>query len=136
MFNNAISVIILNPSLTKVLFIQQYNRHSNVLVAGYINKGENAIETLIREVKEEVDLNVTRYYFNDSKYFAPSNTLMTNFIAVVDSEAFTTAEDEVDQAAWFPLEEAETAIRPESLAKRFLLTALPKINNIKKGLLI
>ena len=32
-----------------------------VLVAGYITKGENAKETLIREIKEEVNLNAVSY---------------------------------------------------------------------------
>ncbi|MBO6046878.1 MAG: NUDIX domain-containing protein [Erysipelotrichaceae bacterium] len=126
-FSCAISTVIINPSHTKVCFIQQYGRHSNVLVAGYINKGENAIETLIREVKEEVGLNVVEYHFNDTQYFAPTNTLMFNFISVVDSEEFIRNTLEVDHVEWFPIEEARERIRPHSLAKYFLTQALPKI---------
>lgn len=129
-FNCAISTVIINQAHTKVLFIQQYNRHSNVLVAGYISKGENAIETLKREVKEEVGLDVIDYYFNDTKYFEPSNTLMINFISVVDSEAIRINDGEVDQAKWFDLEDALTEIRPNSLAKQFVTTAVKKIKNL------
>lgn len=48
MFNSAISTIIFNPTKDKILLIKQYGKDFNVLVAGYIIKGENAKETLIR----------------------------------------------------------------------------------------
>ncbi len=50
-FSSAISAIVLNPDKNKVLLIQQYERKDNILVAGYINKGENAEQTLVREIK-------------------------------------------------------------------------------------
>ena len=75
MFNSAISTIIFNPTKDKILLIKQYGKNFNVLVAGYITKGENAKETLIREIKEEVNLNVVDYTYNDNEYYQPSNTL-------------------------------------------------------------
>ena len=42
MFNSAISTIIFNPTKDKILLIKQYGKDFNVLVAGYITKGENA----------------------------------------------------------------------------------------------
>ena len=42
MFNSAISTIIFNPTKDKILLIKQYGKDFNVLVAGYIIKGENA----------------------------------------------------------------------------------------------
>lgn len=131
-FSSGISTVILSPDLSQVLFIQQYNRPSNILVAGYIMKGENAIETLKREVKEEVDLELSSYMFNDSKYFERTNTLMTNFISVASSTKFHIAKDEVDKAHWYPIEDALKEIRPNSLAKQFVETALPKIQEIKR----
>ena len=79
MFNSAISTIIFNPTKDKILLIKQYGKDFNVLVAGYIIKGENAKETLIREIKEEVNLNVIDYTYNDNEYYQPSNTLMHNY---------------------------------------------------------
>ena len=58
-------------------------------------------------------------HFNESRYFAPSNTLMLNF-------AVTVAEDEaqpnweIDAWRWFSREEARGAILPGSMAARFL----------------
>lgn len=79
MFNSAISTIIFNPTKDKILLIKQYGKDFNVLVAGYITKGENAKETLIREIKEEINLNVIDYTYNDNEYYQPSNTLMHNY---------------------------------------------------------
>ena len=59
-------------------------RDSYILVAGYVNKGEDAEDAVIREIREEMDLKVLECHFNRSHYFAPSNTLMLNFTAIVE----------------------------------------------------
>lgn len=51
-FSTAISTAVLNKERNKVLLIRQYNMKDYILLAGYINRGETAEETLIREVKE------------------------------------------------------------------------------------
>lgn len=134
-FHSAISAIIFNPDQDKILLIQQYGKTANILVAGYINKGENANEALLREIKEEVSLNVTHYEYNDNEYFAKTNTLIHNFIVDVDSEAFQTNE-EVDKAQWFTIEEAVQQIKEKSLAKQFLFKALHTLKRSEKLFLI
>ena len=126
-FNTAISTAVLNTDKNKVLLIQQYNRPDYILVAGYINKGENAELTLIREVKEEVGLNVVGIEYVRSLYYEPSNTLMLNYITIVDSEDLSQVTSEVDKAVWFSLEEAAASIKKDSLAETFLLAALKKL---------
>ena len=111
-FNSAISTIIFNPTKDKILLIKQYGKDFNVLVAGYITKGENAKETLIREIKEEVSLNVVEYTYNDNEYYQPSNTLMHNY--------------EVDEAHWYSIEESRKEIKQGSLAHSFLERYLKK----------
>mgnify|MGYP001774855617 FL=1 len=69
MFNSAISAIIFNPDKTKILLIQQYGKKDNILVAGYISKGENAKQALLREIEEEVNLKISSYIYNDNEYF-------------------------------------------------------------------
>lgn len=122
-FNSAISCIILNKTKDKVLLIKQYSKPYYVLVAGYINKGENAIETVRREVFEEVGLNVNEICFNDSKYFSPSNTCMFNFICISDSEEFV-LNHEVDEACWFNIVDSKKMIKENSLAQQFLFKYL------------
>lgn len=130
MYNSAISAIVFNPDKTKILLIRQYGRDHHILIAGYINKGENAKQALIRELKEEVDLNVVDYHYNDNEYFARTNTLIHNYAVVTDSEDFHLT-SEVDDAKWYDIEEVLTVIKPNSLAKHFVELCLEKRKYIK-----
>lgn len=127
-FSTAISTAVLNKEMDKILLIKQYNRPDYILLAGYINKGENAEATLIREVKEEVGLDIVAYEYMRSLYFEPSNTLMLNFISMADSEDLSRMSAEVDQAMWFTFEEAAREIKKNSLAETFLLAIIEKLN--------
>ncbi|MGE7615272.1 NAD(+) diphosphatase [Paenibacillus sp. NPDC101420] len=127
-FSTAISTAVLNRDMNKILLIQQYNRPDYILLAGYVNKGEDAETTLIREVKEEVGIDIVAYEYMRSLYFAPSNTLMLNFIGVADTEDLSQVSAEVDHAEWFTLEEAAIAIKKNSLAETFLLAIIEKLH--------
>lgn len=113
--------MILNPSKDRLLLIQQGGKAGYILTAGYVSLGEAVEETVVREVQEELSLLVTETRFLRSRYYEPSNTLMMNFISVVDSEHYSLKLDEVDLATWFTFSEAKKAIRPNSLAEQFLL---------------
>lgn len=130
-FNSAISTVIFNKTKDKILLIQQYGRKANILVAGYINKGENAKEALLREVQEEVGLKVNNYIYNDNVYFEKTNTLIHNYTSFVESEEFTLTK-EVDYAKWYSIEEAIREIKENSLAKQFLFLTLHKLGHSKK----
>lgn len=119
-FSTAISAIVLNKTKDKILLIKQYGRDAYILVAGYVNKGEDAEDTVVREIKEEAGLSVIETHFNHSHYFSPSNTLMLNWTAVVASETLH-PNKEIDSYAWFTFEEARNNIRKNSLAEEFLL---------------
>ena len=121
-FNSAISTVILSPDLKKILLIKQYGRKDNILVAGYVTKGENLETTLKREIKEEVNLEIKNYLYNDNQYYAPSNTLITNFI-VISKNTNIRLTNEVDDAL--------KVIKPQSLASYFLNKAVNKIKNIR-----
>lgn len=128
-FSTAMSTTLLSPGRDKALLIQQYGRARNVLVAGYLSKGENAEHAVVREIQEEVGLNVTHMAFVKSTYFGPSNTLMLHYLTVVDSEDLSGMTDEVDKAEWFPLEEARKQVLTPSLAQRFLFMALDRLEH-------
>lgn len=125
-FNSAISAIVFNPDKDKILLIQQYGKPYHVLVAGYINKGENAKEALVREIKEETGLSVVSYVYNDNEYYSKSNTLIHNYAVRVETEDFQLT-DEVDDAKWYGLDEVLDTIKPDSLAKSFLQRFLAKL---------
>lgn len=126
-YSTAMSTAIFNKGMDKLLLIQQYNRKDYILVAGYINKGEAAEAALVREVKEEVGLDVLSYRYMQSKYFEPSNTLMLNFYCVVDTEDLSHTNHEIDKASWFTIEEAKQQIKKNSLAEIFLLATIDQV---------
>jgi NAD+ diphosphatase len=102
-YNTAVSMIVMNKELDRVLLIKQYGRDSYILVAGYVNKGEDAEDAVSREIKEEMGLKVLECHFNRSHYFAPSNTLMLNFTAIVE-EQDADPNTEIDAYKWFSIE--------------------------------
>ncbi len=118
-FSTACSMIVLNPEKTKILLIQQYGREEYILVAGYVNKGEDAETAALREIREELGVEAAEIRFNRTHYFGPSNTLMINFRILLDSEEIHPNE-EIDSWQWFSLEEARERVRPNSLARDFL----------------
>jgi len=125
-YNTAVSMIVIDEANGKILLIKQYGRPFYVLVAGYITRGESAEDAVKREVLEETGLHVARCEFNKSRFFEPSNTLMINFAAFVDSDAVN-INYEVDSYQWFSFENAKKNIKPGSLAEEFLLNYLSKL---------
>lgn len=120
-FSVAVSMIVRNQK-DEVLLIKQYGKESYVLVAGYINIFENAEQTVIREVKEEIGLDVVELHFSASEYYEPTQTLMLNFECLVLEDDLSHMNDEVDEARWFSKEEALKQMKPNTLAKRFYMT--------------
>ena len=120
MFNVAVSMIVIDEETGKILLIQQYGKPSYILVAGYVNRGEEAEHAVIREVKEETGMNADRIKFNRTSFFEPSNTLMCNFTVFVKSAKTMQANNEIDSFNWFTPDEARTNIRQNSLASFFL----------------
>ena len=119
-FSVAVSVEIQSPDRKKILLIKQYGKDRYILVAGYINKGENAEDTVIREVKEELSMTVQKLSFLRSHYYAPSETLMLLY-AVTVSEKTAVPNREVDSWEWVPVESALSLTKPGGLAETFLL---------------
>lgn len=128
-FNTAVSAVVLTPDRKRVLLIQQYGKKRNVLVAGYVNRGETAEHALIREVAEEIHLRVTAYSYLKSLYFARSNTLMLSFCCIVDSDDLGQISEEIDSAAWYSFSEAKKEVMKQSIAEEFLLENLARLES-------
>lgn len=120
MYNVAVSMIVINEQNGTILLIKQYGKPSFVLVAGYVNHGEQVEHAVGREIKEETGMTVSRIQFNRTSFFEPSNTLMCNFTAFVKDDSELSTNAEIDSFQWFSPEEARQNIRPNSLAERFL----------------
>lgn len=132
-YSTAVSMEVLNPAHTHVLLIQQYGKTRNILVAGYVNRGERAEDAVVREVQEEIGIAVHDVRFERSSFFEPSNTLMLNFSCTARTDDLSHLTDEVDKAAWYPLEQAQAAIAPNSLAGAFLTHFLRRIGKVDEG---
>lgn len=123
--NVAVSMIILNPEETKVLYIKQYGTNKFRLVAGYTNKGESLEHTVYREMGEEIGRYPSSIKFNMSKYYEPSNTLIANYICKLTSEEVFPNE-EIDYYEWIDIKDALNEIRQAKLAKVFVENYLIK----------
>lgn len=90
-----------------------------VCVAGYIQCGETAEETAVREVKEELGLLVQSIHYTKSYYFEAKDMLMLAFEARVKKADFQLS-SEVDRADWLTFEEAHPKMRKGSVAIQLL----------------
>lgn len=121
-FSTAVSMIVRNCD-GNIILIRQYGRPRFILIAGYVNRGEDAEDAVRREVSEELGMTVTSMVFNRSRFYKPSNTLMLNFSVTV-KEKLPHPNREVDSYEIFTDEEAKENIAEGSLAQKFLLWAL------------
>lgn len=118
-FSVCCSMIVMDPEAKRILLIKQYGRVEYILVAGYVMKGEDAEQTVVREIREELGVSVKRIKFNRTHYFPPSNVLMVNFTVQLESEQLHPNE-EIDSFRWFTPEEARNNIHDGGLAQIFL----------------
>ena len=120
MYNVAVSMIVINEQTGEILLIKQYGRPSFILVAGYVNRGEQVEHAVCREIKEETGMTASHIKFNRTSFFEPSNTLMCNFTAYVKDSSELSPNSEIDSYQWFAPEDERLNIRPNSLASQFL----------------
>ncbi len=128
MYNVAVSMIVVDKETGKILLIQQYGQPAYILVAGYVNRGEQQEEAVVREVKEETGLEVVHMRFNRTQFYERSNTLMCNFTAFVKTAKALHINHEIDKCQWFSPDEARANILPNSLASYFLNSYLDEIH--------
>ena len=127
MYNVAVSMIVINKKTDKILLIKQYGRDVYILVAGYVNRGEQLEDAVVRELKEETGMTASHIRFNRTKFFEPSNTLMCNFTVYVDSDSELSTNKEIDSFNWFSFDDARKNIKPGSLAAEFLNAYLDEL---------
>jgi NAD+ diphosphatase len=72
------------------------------LIAGYVDVGESLEEALIREVKEEVGLDVKNIRYSMSQPWPLSGSMMIGFVAEADENQPVSIDNrEISEAAWF-----------------------------------
>jgi NAD+ diphosphatase len=72
------------------------------LIAGFVEIGETLEEAVKREVKEEVNLEISDIkYWNSQPWPFPNNTLMVGFTAMYKSGTIAVAPDEIEEAGFY-----------------------------------
>ncbi|MFY9394505.1 MAG: NUDIX domain-containing protein [Halanaerobiales bacterium] len=119
-FNVSVLVAVMKDD--KVLLIKQnYVSQNNwVLVAGYIQKGETAEETVFREVEEETGLKARECKYIESYFHVKNEMLMLGFLVSVDDDRCVPGK-EVDEINWFNINEAVDLIREGSTAQKHIM---------------
>lgn len=117
-FSSAVSLIIYNEKRDKMLLAYKAGYNHVAYIAGYLKKGESAEEAVIRELKEETGLDALSLHINGTAYFARSNTLMISFTVIVKEEKIV-VDKELEDAKFYPLEEAVSLMAKDSLVYQF-----------------
>jgi NAD+ diphosphatase len=100
--NPAVIVAIISDH--KILLARNTNFPGNwfSLIAGYVDIGESLEEALIREVKEEVGLEIKNIRYYKSQPWPLSGSMMIGFVAEADDSVPINADKkEIAEAAWF-----------------------------------
>lgn len=116
MFTTCVICAVVNEENEVALLRQNYVSTTNyVCVAGVMKLGESAEETAIREIKEEIGLDVETLEFIRSYPYEKKEMLMLGFKATVKKAEFITS-GEVDSAEWVKFEDAPDKLRGSSIA--------------------
>ena len=98
------AIIVAIISNDKILLARNANFVGNwySLIAGFVDVGETLEETLIREVKEEVGLDVRNIRYYKSQPWALSGSMMIGYVAEADENQPICIDGiEITDAAWF-----------------------------------
>ena len=116
MFTTSIIVAVVNEYNEIALLRQNYVSTTNyVCVAGIMKIGESAEETVIREVKEEIGIDVDDIRFIKSYPYEKKEMLMLGFRASCKKKEFHTS-GEVDAVEWVSLDKAPELLREGGIA--------------------
>lgn len=98
------AIIVAIISNNKILLARNTNFQGSwySLIAGYVDIGESLEETLVREVKEEVGVDVKNIRYYKSQPWPLSGSMMIGFVAEADENQPISIDDkEITDAAWF-----------------------------------
>ncbi|WP_103071048.1 NAD(+) diphosphatase [Aquimarina sediminis] len=96
--------------------------------AGFVEIGESLEDAVVREMKEEVNVDVVNLRYVDSQPWSFSSSIMVGFVAEVEDMTFKVDGEEIKDAAWFSAKQIKELTsknqlilsKPDSIA-RFLI---------------
>lgn len=112
-FGSCVIVLVANEYNEIALLQQNYMSTEHMtFVSGYITPGENAEETVMREVEEEIGIKLECLEYAGTHWFAKKDLLMHGFIGYAKKKEFVLS-SEVDDAIWVPALDIVDKIFPE-----------------------
>ena len=130
MFTTCIICAVVNEENEIALLRQNYVSATNyVCVAGVMKLGEAAEETAVREIKEEIGLDVETLEYIQSYPYEKKEMLMLGYKATVKKADFHVSQ-EVDSVEWVKLGNALEKLREGSIAWQLVKTVIEKIRII------
>lgn len=113
-FHSCVIVLTYNEFDEIVLARQGYlsDKYATI-TSGYIAPGETAEACALREVKEELGLELESLTYAGTHWFGPKDMLMHGFIGFAHKQELKLSV-EVDSAQWVPKEEAPKFMFPDS----------------------
>lgn len=121
-----IGAIILRPDRGAMLVVRKLNREAYIIPGGRPEDGETDLETLARELREELKLElVSAAFFGE--YVEPAafeNTLLTMRVYEVEVAGSPVVDNEITEAIWIDGRYADSGIALGSTLARHVVPAL------------
>ena len=105
MFSSCIIALVANEYHEIALLRQPSLSDRGVFVSGYITPGESAEDAAVREIKEELGLDVEKLESTGTFWFKKRGQLMHGSIAKVKKQELICSY-EIESASWVPVEKA------------------------------
>lgn len=117
------AMIVLVEKGDEILLARHKQRNNDVYtcLAGFIEAGESAEEAVVREIKEEVGLEVENVKYITSQAWPFPDQLMIAFTAQYKSGEIILQEDEIEEAFWFKRSDLPAIPKPGSVAWKLIM---------------
>lgn len=111
-FSSCVIIMVINEQNEIALLKQSYLSNEYwTFVAGYIKPGENAEDTAIREVEEEIGIRLDKLEYEGTHWFPRGDQLMHAYYGYATKKDFELS-IEVDDAIWVSMEDAPKYMFP------------------------
>lgn len=85
------------------------------VIAGFVEPGESLEMAVLREVKEETDIDIKSVEYHSSQPWPFPGSLMLGFMAEASSHEINTVDQELEHARWFTRQELKDAVKSGQL---------------------